>query len=69
MLRASAGLAPGFDRVYAPGEIEFVTEQAYRRDGIRLASATLADVGLTARRLGVETGGLTWLRAVRGSGQ
>jgi LDH2 family malate/lactate/ureidoglycolate dehydrogenase len=46
-------LAPGFDRVYAPGEKEFLTEREYRRDGISLTSETIADVLATARELGI----------------
>jgi len=37
-------LAPGFDRVYAPGEKEVLSEAAYRRDGIPLNAVTLADL-------------------------
>jgi LDH2 family malate/lactate/ureidoglycolate dehydrogenase len=54
-------LAPGFQRVYAPGEMEFLTEQAYRREGIPLAAATLADLGQAAFDLGIETSSLPWL--------
>jgi LDH2 family malate/lactate/ureidoglycolate dehydrogenase len=46
-------LAPGFERVYAPGEPEFLTEEAYRRDGIPLTRATLEDLQRTAAALGV----------------
>jgi LDH2 family malate/lactate/ureidoglycolate dehydrogenase len=45
-------LAPGFDRVYAPGEKEFLTEQTYRKSGIPLTRQTLADLLDTARQLG-----------------
>ncbi len=50
----SSRLAPGFDRVYAPGEREFLTERAYRRDGIPLTAETIDDVLETARRLGLD---------------
>lgn len=56
-------LAPGFERVYAPGEMEFLTEQAYRRDGIPLPSVTLADLEQAARGLGIETSNVAWLSA------
>jgi len=46
-------LAPGFERVYAPGELEFLREQEYRRDGIPLNDLTLADLARTARDLGL----------------
>jgi LDH2 family malate/lactate/ureidoglycolate dehydrogenase len=45
--------APGVDRIYAPGELEFATEAAYRRDGIPLNAVTLADLDRTAQELGV----------------
>jgi LDH2 family malate/lactate/ureidoglycolate dehydrogenase len=45
-------LAPGFDRVYAPGEKEFLAEQTYRESGIPLTRQTLADVLDTAQDLG-----------------
>jgi len=48
-----ARLAPGFERVYAPGEKEFLTERAYRADGIPLTRQTIADVLDTASRLGL----------------
>lgn len=51
-------LAPGFDRVYAPGELESLTEEAYRRDGVPLNAVTLADLRETAAGLGVDTGAL-----------
>jgi LDH2 family malate/lactate/ureidoglycolate dehydrogenase len=47
-------LAPGFDRVYAPGEKEFLTEADYRAHGIPLTRQTLEDVLETARQLGTE---------------
>jgi LDH2 family malate/lactate/ureidoglycolate dehydrogenase len=47
-------LAPGFERVYAPGEKEFLTHAAYSREGIPLTLETIADVLATARALGLE---------------
>jgi L-2-hydroxycarboxylate dehydrogenase (NAD+) len=49
----AARLAPGFDRIYAPGEKEFLTEATYRRDGIPLNRVTLADLRRVAGELGV----------------
>jgi LDH2 family malate/lactate/ureidoglycolate dehydrogenase len=46
-------LAPGFERVYAPGELEFLTEQTYRREGIPLTLESIDDMLSTARSLGV----------------
>lgn len=40
-IRASAP-APGFERCYAPGEIEFETERRYRKEGIPLNAESLA---------------------------
>lgn len=45
-------LAPGFDRVYAPGEKEFLAEQTHRESGIPLTRQTLVDVLDAARELG-----------------
>ena len=47
-------LAPGFDRMYAPGEKEFLTEADYRASGIPLTRQALEDVLDTARHLGIE---------------
>jgi LDH2 family malate/lactate/ureidoglycolate dehydrogenase len=47
-------LAPGFERVYAPGEIEFRNQRAYRAEGIPLTLETIEDVLATARGLGIE---------------
>lgn len=55
--------APGFDRVFAPGEPEFLTEKQYRRDGIPLTEHILADLRSTAEVLGIETGDYAWLHA------
>jgi len=38
--------APGFDRCYAPGELEFLTEERYRCEGIPLNPETLAGLRL-----------------------
>ena len=50
--------APGVDRLYAPGEKEFLAEQENRRDGIPLPVVTLASLRATAAGLGVDTGRL-----------
>jgi LDH2 family malate/lactate/ureidoglycolate dehydrogenase len=47
-------LAPGFDRIYAPGELEHHTLLAYRRDGIPLTPATVADLVRAAGELGID---------------
>ena len=59
----AARRAPGVDRVYAPGELEFLTEQHYRRDGIPLTRQTLADLRLTAEHLALDTAGYAWLES------
>jgi LDH2 family malate/lactate/ureidoglycolate dehydrogenase len=48
-------LAPGFDRIYASGEKEFLTEQDYRKNGIPLNAVTLRDLQRTARDLGISS--------------
>ncbi len=49
----STTLAPGFDRVYAPGEKEFLCDRDYRARGIPLTRQTTEDVVATARSLGI----------------
>lgn len=47
-------LAEGYERIYAPGEIEFLKREAYLRDGIPLNAVELADLARTAQNLGIE---------------
>ncbi|MCC6630039.1 MAG: Ldh family oxidoreductase [Chloroflexi bacterium] len=54
----AARRAPGVDRIYAPGELEFETEDRYRAGGIPLNDATLAGLTQTAARLGVDASSL-----------
>ena len=54
-------LAPGFDRVYAPGELEAMRSVEYREKGIPLNRVTLADVRKTAERLGIHVNAYEWL--------
>lgn len=42
--------APGFDRTYAPGELEQLREQAYLKEGIPLNKVTLEDLQKMAGR-------------------
>ena len=51
-------LAPGFDHVFAPGEKEFLSELAYRRDGIPLTLESIDDVLFTARGVGIQSAAL-----------
>jgi ureidoglycolate dehydrogenase (NAD+) len=46
-------LAPGFERIYAPGEKEFLCELDYRSAGIPLTRQTLQHVHETAVSLGI----------------
>jgi LDH2 family malate/lactate/ureidoglycolate dehydrogenase len=48
-------LAPGFERIYAPGELEHLTRIQYQRDGIPLNEVTLADLARAGRQFGLET--------------
>jgi LDH2 family malate/lactate/ureidoglycolate dehydrogenase len=57
----AARRATGVDRIYAPGELEFETEAAYRRDGIPLNAVTLADLAHATRSLDVPTTNADWL--------
>jgi LDH2 family malate/lactate/ureidoglycolate dehydrogenase len=47
--------APGFDRTYAPGEVEQLREQEYRQHGIPLNEVTLADLRRVAQRFELES--------------
>ena len=57
----SCRLAPGFDRVYAPGEKELIQRERNRREGIPLNPVTLADLKSAAEGLGVATAAFAWL--------
>jgi LDH2 family malate/lactate/ureidoglycolate dehydrogenase len=46
--------APGVDRIYAPGELEWETERRYRADGIPLNEETLAGIAAAAERVSAE---------------
>ena len=54
-------LAPGFDRVYAPGELEAIRRAEYRAKGIPLNHVTLADVREAAERLDIDVEEYEWL--------
>ena len=54
-------LAPGFDRVYAPGELEAIRRTEYSVQGIPLNGVTLADLRKTAERLGIDGNECAWL--------
>ena len=54
-------LAPGFDRVYAPGELEAIRRVEYREKGIPLSRVTLTDVRETTERLGIDVNEYEWL--------
>ncbi len=46
-------LAPGFDRIYAPGEMEFETKAKYVRDGVPLNLVTREEIVRAADSLGL----------------
>lgn len=50
-------LAPEFERVYAPGELEFITREHYLRDGIPLNAVTQGEIAQAARQLGLTDAG------------
>ena len=54
-------LAPGFDRVYAPGELEAIRRAEYSAQGIPLNHVTRTDVRKTAERLGINVNEYAWL--------
>ena len=47
--------APGHDRVYVPGEIEWLTAERRRREGIPMHAGDVGEFHETAARLGVTT--------------
>jgi len=47
-------LAEGFDRIYAPGEKEYINQEAYLRGGIPLNPVILADLCSVAHNLGID---------------
>ena len=49
------------------GEPEFRRREEYRREGIPLNDVTLRDIGAAARELGVDTGGIEWLKTESGT--
>jgi LDH2 family malate/lactate/ureidoglycolate dehydrogenase len=53
--------AAGVERIYAPGELEFLRQEEYRTLGIPLNDVTLADLGKLAKGVGIGLGGYGWL--------
>ncbi len=53
--------APGVERIYAPGELEFLTEERYLSEGIPLNDDTLAGIRSAATQLAVDVAGYGWL--------
>jgi LDH2 family malate/lactate/ureidoglycolate dehydrogenase len=51
-------LAPGYERVYAPGEPEALRREAYARDGVPLNDVTLTDLRRAATALGLDASAL-----------
>jgi LDH2 family malate/lactate/ureidoglycolate dehydrogenase len=56
-------LAAGFDRIYAPGEKEFLHHQTYRHEGIPLNAVTVADLIGAAAQTGLEATPLDIVKA------
>ena len=46
--------AEGVNRIYVPGEIEFLKERAYRAEGIPVATSVMQELRELATRLNVE---------------
>ena len=53
--------AEGVDRIYAPGEREFLNREAFLRDGIPLNDVTLSDLRRAAGSVGVDAERYRWL--------
>ena len=58
--------APGVERTYSPGEREYLTRQAYLRDGIPLNLVTLGDLARTAAALDLDASAPGWLSGLGG---
>jgi LDH2 family malate/lactate/ureidoglycolate dehydrogenase len=56
-------LAAGFGRIYAPGEREFLNQEAYRREGIPLNAITLVDLREAVAHVGLEPAQLDIVKA------
>ena len=54
----STRLAPGFKRVFVPGEMEAELEFRQRQDGVPLNEATVQGIREVAARLGVDASAL-----------
>jgi LDH2 family malate/lactate/ureidoglycolate dehydrogenase len=54
--------APGVSRIYAPGELEFLTEERYLAEGIPLNDVTLSDIRVSAEKVGAVTQTYGWLQ-------
>ncbi len=52
----SARLAPGFDRIYAPGEIEFLEKEKRLKEGIPIHVSVYRELEQAANDLGLELG-------------
>lgn len=46
-------LRPGFDEIYVPGEIDYLREQEYRRDGAKLDAEQFDRLAELAEKLGI----------------
>jgi len=53
--------APGVERIFAPGELEFETRERQLREGVALNPVCLAELRAAARSLGVDTSSYRWL--------
>jgi LDH2 family malate/lactate/ureidoglycolate dehydrogenase len=49
-----SSLAPGFERIYLPGEIEHERRVKYLAEGIPMATATIESLNSLAKQLGIE---------------
>lgn len=56
--------ATGVERLYAPGEVEFLTERDAEEHGISLNPQTLGDLRQVAAAQGIDPAGYRWLAAV-----
>ncbi len=53
--------AAGVERIYAPGELEFLRQEEYRARGIPLNDVTLTDLSRAAKGVRIPVGAYGWL--------
>jgi LDH2 family malate/lactate/ureidoglycolate dehydrogenase len=56
--------APGVERIYVPGEVEFITKERYMREGIPLNLVTRQEMARAAASLGAHGANILRLEGI-----